>query len=223
MIFSENGEIMESEAFKQLITIIRFLQGPQGCPWDREQTLKSMRSALLEETYEVLEAIDLEDNNLLEEELGDLFFATVFLSLLAEKEHKCKFDAILKRNIQKLIRRHPHIFGKELVLNNSEEALRNWEKIKKEEYKETRKSVLDGIPKDLPSLAKTQKTLRKLKNVHSSHYLPKKELTTEEELGKELFELVERCVASGVHAEHALRKYLTEIEREFRKNEIQEL
>lgn len=210
---------MESEEFTQLIEIIRFLQGPQGCPWDKEQTLKSMRSALLEETYEVIEAIDLEDNHLLEEELGDLFCAAVFLSLLAEKEHKCTLEAILKRNIQKLIRRHPHIFSKELVLNDSAEVLKNWEKIKKEEYKETRKSALDGIPKDLPSLARTQKTLKKMKNASDSQHSLKRELSTEEQLGKELFELVEKCAASGIHAEQALRKYLTEVEKEFRKNE----
>lgn len=209
---------MENERFVQLVSIIRHLQGPQGCPWDKEQTLKSMRGPLVEETYEVVEAIDLEDNSLLEEELGDLFCQAVFLSLLAEKEGKGTLDAVLDHIIKKLIRRHPHIFSQEIELHSAEDVIHNWDKIKKEEHKHTRKSALDGIPKDLPSLARAQKMIKKMKgfSFHSSE-----KQSREEVFGKMLYDLVTQCDSERISADQALGKYLTEMDKAFRNQELQ--
>lgn len=97
--------------FDELIEIIDRLLGPDGCPWDKEQTLQSLRSSVLEEVCEVIEAIDLNDNAHIKEELGDLFFNTIFLCKIAEKEKRFTVTEILKELNEKLIRRHPHVFG----------------------------------------------------------------------------------------------------------------
>lgn len=120
--------------FDELKDVIEKLLAPNGCPWDREQTLMTMRKSLLEETKEVIEAIDLNDNEKIEEELGDLFFNVLFMSRLAEKEGRCTIGAILKHIIAKLIRRHPHVFG-DAKVETAEDVIKQWNEIKKSEKK----------------------------------------------------------------------------------------
>ena len=201
------------EEFKSLIYTLERLLAPDGCPWDREQTLQSMRSSLVEETFEVIEAIDLDDNHLIEEELGDLLFNAVFLCLLAEKEKRFTLQDALKHVVAKLIRRHPHIFGGE-QLKTSEEVLKQWDVIKQSEKKGHRQSALDGIPKDLPALAKAQKFAKKL--AKKQFVLQKKSLSPEEQAGEELWKAVQYLEQQGIQAEQALRKRLVQIEAEFR-------
>lgn len=206
------GEINE---FKSLISTLGRLLAPDGCPWDREQTLQSMRQSLVEETFEVIEAIDLNDNRLIEEELGDLLFLAVFLCLLAEKEGRFTLQDALRHVDAKLVRRHPHIFG-EGHLKTSEEVLKQWDQIKEKEKGEKRPSALDGIPKDLPALARAQKIAKKLA---SKQYSPKvaEALSNEDQAGEELWQAVQRMAQQGIQAEQALRKRLTQIEGEFRR------
>jgi MazG family protein len=203
--------------FKSLIVTIERLLAPDGCPWDREQTVQSMRPSLVEETYEVIEAIDLDNDRQLEEELGDLLFNVVFLCKLAEKEQRFTLEDVLKHIVTKLVRRHPHIFG-EAKLKTSEEVLKQWESIKQTEKKEQPlHSSLDGIPKDLPALAKAQKIAKKLA---SKHYLPTEtisnSLSPEEQAGESLWASVQQLAEQGIQAEQALCKRLAKIEAEFR-------
>jgi nucleoside triphosphate diphosphatase len=128
------------------------LRGPDGCPWDRAQTYDSVKGLLLEEAYEVVDAVSERDFAAIEDELGDLLFQVVFYSRLAEEEGRFKFDDVVDRICAKLVRRHPHVFG-DVVARTPEEALKSWNAVKETERKAAAKpaSLLDGIPKALPS------------------------------------------------------------------------
>lgn len=207
--------------FNALIYTLERLLAPDGCPWDREQTMQSMRPSLVEETFEVIEAIDLNDNRHMEEELGDLLFNVVFLCMLAEKEKRFNLQDVLKHIVAKLIRRHPHIFG-EGQLKTSEEVLKQWEKIKQVEKKGRPHSALDGIPVELPALARAQKVA---KRIASKHFVPKKAVdisSPEEQAGEMLWQVIQPLMHQGIQAEHALRKRLLQIESEFRQWEQQQ-
>lgn len=200
--------------FNELNDIMERLLAPDGCPWDREQTLQSMRNLLLEETCEVIEAIDLNANHKMEEELGDLFFNVLFMCRLAEKEERFTIKDALRHIIAKLIRRHPHIFGTAKV-ENSEQVLKQWEEIKKAEH--THRSQLDNIPKDLPSLARAQKMFKKIKK--TSFKLPTSSGDTyqnEDSLGAALFEIIKKSQDKGLDSEESLRKYLAKLDQDFR-------
>jgi len=139
--------------------VVARLLGPAGCPWDREQTHLSLRPFLLEETHEVLEALDADDPGALSEELGDLLLQILLHSELARQSSNFDFGDVTAQIAAKLIRRHPHVFG-ELAVSGSGEVLRNWEAIKAQEQAEKgkqRKSLLDGVPVSLPALAAAQK------------------------------------------------------------------
>ena len=148
---------MEKELFEELVEVIATLRGENGCPWDREQTHETLKSTLIEETYETLEAIDIGDPNKLKEELGDLLL-NIMLQAQIAAEHK-DFDiyAVIETLVEKLIRRHPHVFG-DVNVEDSNEVVKNWEEIKRQEAGyEDRQSVLDGIPNALPTLLRAQK------------------------------------------------------------------
>jgi nucleoside triphosphate diphosphatase len=143
------------EAFQTLVDIMARLRGPDGCPWDREQTLESLRGFVLEETYEVLDAIDRGDRGALREELGDLLFEGVFLAQIAADEGRFTVSDSLHAIAEKLIRRHPHIFGESRSdVKTPRQVLEQWEQIKAREQADAgeRRSLLRGVPKALPSL-----------------------------------------------------------------------
>jgi MazG family protein len=144
--------------FADLLQIMDRLRGPDGCPWDREQTYATLRNYLLEECYEVVEALDAGDRDGLREELGDLLFQIVFLSRLAKEEGAFTAEDVAAGITEKMIRRHPHVFGEDRA-DTSEEVLRNWEEIKGKEKGGTAAapSVLAGIPRSLPALLKAQR------------------------------------------------------------------
>ncbi|TET55274.1 MAG: nucleoside triphosphate pyrophosphohydrolase [Actinobacteria bacterium] len=142
--------------FQQLIDIMAKLRGPDGCPWDKEQTADTIKGHLIEEAYEVVEAINKKDYKELKEELGDLLLQIVFHSQIAKEENKFELKDVIEAINEKLIRRHPHIFaGKEV--KGTDEVLKHWEEIKKEERRGTKKekkvSYLDGVPLGLPALS----------------------------------------------------------------------
>lgn len=184
-----------------LIEIADKLLGPNGCSWDKEQTLFTLQPYLLEETHELIEAIDSEDVKKIVDEVGDVLFALVFISKLGPFDIRESLSMVA----EKLIRRHPHVFGNVKVSSN-EEIVKNWEEIKKtEKTHEGRKNIFDGIPASLPALPRAQKMAKKLK--------AKGDSISEEELGEQLWSLMQRAYGSGLDAESALRRKLSQIEK----------
>ena len=141
------------------------LRGENGCPWDREQTHKSLIKYLVEETYELVDAIESDDDEQLLSELGDLLLQVIFHCQIAREDRRFNLQDVARYCCRKMIRRHPHVFGNK-VASNSAEVLKQWEDIKREEPENTlRKSVLDGIPKSLPPLAKAEKVQVKVSKI----------------------------------------------------------
>lgn len=206
------------EEFKRLTDILDRLLGPGGCPWDQEQTMESLRCTVLEETCELIEAIDLDDNAHIKEELGDLFLNAVFLCKLAEKEKRFPMNDVLHDLNEKLVRRHPHVFG-DAKAENVEDVLDQWTAIKKQEIKDY-ESVLDTLPKGLPSLARAKKAIKRMRKDGfdvSEEGAPAFE--SEEELGDLLLKIAAK--AGDIDPEIALRKKLTHLEHQFRSFEKQ--
>jgi MazG family protein len=144
-------------AFERLVEIMAELRAPGGCPWDREQTHETLARHLVEETYEVLEAIDAGDLDALREELGDLVIQIVFHSNIAFEEGAFTIADVMDDLRTKLIRRHPHVFG-DVEVTDASDVKRNWERIKQDEKQ---RSVYEGIPKALPALARAAKMQRR--------------------------------------------------------------
>jgi len=145
-------------SFPELVEIMDRLLAPDGCPWDREQTLQTLEPYLIEEAYEVLEAIDLDDPREHCEELGDLLFQIVFQSALRAREGKFGIDDVVRAIATKMTRRHPHVFG-EAKVKDAEEVLANWGKLKEAEHKEKgiKRRALEGVPVNLPALLRAQR------------------------------------------------------------------
>lgn len=152
------------KTFEDLVELMRRLRGPGGCPWDREQTLESLKPFVIEEAYEVVDAIDRADMNGLREEVGDHLLEAVFVSQIAAEEgHFTIGDAITAIH-DKLVRRHPHVFG-EVKAGTANEVLTNWEMQKNEERKLEDKSILSGVPASLPGLLKASRITEKAARV----------------------------------------------------------
>jgi len=149
----------DNEAFARLVSIMDELR--EKCPWDRKQTIQSLRQMTLEETYELTDAITENDWKSIKEELGDLLLHIVFYSKIASEQNRFTIDDVLKGISQKLIDRHPHIYG-DVVVQNDDDVKRNWEKLK---LKEGKKSVLSGVPKTMPALVKAMRLQEKAKQV----------------------------------------------------------
>jgi tetrapyrrole methylase family protein/MazG family protein len=148
---------MSGASFEKLYGIIRKLRGPDGCPWDKEQTPQSLRGALIEESYECIEAIDDGDAAHVREELGDLFLLAAMLSFMFEEEGRFTTGDVLEGVSEKLVRRHPHVFGDERA-GSAAEVLRNWERIKVEkEGRKPKDSCLDTVSRTLPPLERAYK------------------------------------------------------------------
>jgi len=135
--------------FKKLVEIVEILRSPQGCRWDRAQKLKNLKTYLLEETYELIDALESKDTEKIKEELGDLFLILVFFSQIFKEKKKFDVKEILEKINKKLIGRHPHVFGKK-KLKNKEEILNHW--IKKKAKDKKRKTLIERLPKSAPSL-----------------------------------------------------------------------
>ncbi len=154
----------ENQKFDRLVALMRRLRGPGGCPWDAEQTHESLKRYLIEETYEVVEAIDKNDPELLKEELGDLLLQPIFHAAIAEERGEFAMADVIDAICDKLIRRHPHVFGDQVV-KTADEQVERWEQIKKIEKGEERKSALAGVPPHMPALMKAQKLTEKAARV----------------------------------------------------------
>ena len=151
--------------FNKLIELMATLRSPEGCPWDREQTIDSLTPYVIEEAYEVVEAIETSKGiptNDLKDELGDLLFQVIFLARLTEEEGSFDISDVIDAIIEKMTRRHPHVFSDSEV-KDSDEVLKNWDVIKKSEANaSTRSGLLDGIPEALPSLLRAMKVSKKV-------------------------------------------------------------
>ncbi len=222
--------------FYTLVEIIARLRAPGGCPWDREQTHRSLRKHLLEESYEVLEALDAGDSGRLYEELGDLLLQIVLHAQIATEAGEFVLGDVLTNINAKLIHRHPHIFGSKKV-RDAEEVSANWEALKQEERGDD-SSLLDSVPRQMPALGYSQSIQRRVAQVgfdweNVDGVIDKlaeevgelKEATTEErraeEFGDVLFTLVNVARRLGVDSEAALREANQRFRRRF--NYMEEL
>jgi MazG family protein len=163
-------------AFQKLVALMSRLRAPGGCPWDREQSHSSLRTYLIEEAYEVLDALEAADDAKFAEELGDLLLQVLFHSQIAQEENRFNITEVIREIYEKMIRRHPHVFGSKRA-NTSAEVLRNWEIIKKEEQRakspnspvskkrNSPESLLDGVPRALPALLEGYQLTRKAARV----------------------------------------------------------
>ena len=150
----------ERHDMDSLLRIIACLRGEDGCPWDRVQTHKTIRGDLIEETYEVVEAIDNDDPELLREELGDLLLQVVFHARIEEEEGRFDFSDVVHHICEKLVRRHPHVFG-EVRAENEDSALASWDAAKKEEkHRDGAKGTMKAVPPSLPSLMRAKKVAK---------------------------------------------------------------
>ncbi len=155
----------KSYDFDDLIEIMKFLRAPDGCPWDRVQTHESIRSNFIEETYEVIEAIDNKDNELMKEELGDVLLQVVFHSEMAAEENAFDINDVINDVCRKLVIRHPHVFG-DVKAENSDEALKSWDDVKMKTKSQIRQSeAMDSVSKALPSLMRATKIQKKAAKV----------------------------------------------------------
>ena len=197
------------------------LHSPKGCPWDREQTHLSLRWHAVEEVYELLDAIESGDDHELEEELGDLLLQIVFHCQLAKERGAFDFDKVARHITEKLIRRHPHVFGNTKV-KNVDEVWANWEKIKRVEKHGThraRPSALDGIPKHLPALLRAEKLLKKAGKAKLISDSAKPARLSKKELAEKLFSLAQIAQRHGWSAEELLRAETKRREKTLRRAE----
>ncbi len=209
-------------AIGDLLRVMARLRSPTGCPWDREQNHRTLRRHAIEEVYELIDAIEAGDDHEMAEELGDLLMQVVFHCQLAKERGAFDFEKVCRLLVEKLVRRHPHVFGTTKVKDVAE-VWANWEKIKKAEKhgtKHARHSALDGIPKHLPALLRTEKLLKKARKakILADGYDSKRRLT-KGALAEELFELASFAQARGWSAEELLAGENKKRERILRRRE----
>jgi MazG family protein len=225
------------EKFEHLVAIMARLRAPGGCPWDREQSFDTIKPYLLEETYEVLEAIDKRDWPALADELGDLLLQAVFFAQMAAEENKFRIDDSIDAIVQKLIRRHPHVFA-DGSAKTSDDVKRRWDEIKADEKKskgEPVRGLLESVPRNLPALVEAQQISSKAAGVgfdweNAEQILEKLDEELEElagareggsreelegEIGDLLFVLVNLARFLKVDPEQALRKTNAKFRKRF--------
>lgn len=183
--------VQTGEAFRELCAVIARLRAPDGCPWDREQTLETIKPHTLEETYELLEAIDSGEDAAIVEELGDLLLQVVLDAQIGRDEQRFDLLQVIQGVTRKLIHRHPHVFG-DAEANSAAEVLRNWEQAKASEKK--RESILEGIPAALPQLARAVKITKRAAKVGFD--FPQREMLFDK-LQEEIRELAAELFADG--------------------------
>lgn len=214
----------KNPAINDLLKVMAKLRSPKGCPWDREQNHLSLRRHAIEEVYELIDAIEARDDHEMSEELGDLLLQVIFHCQLANERGAFDFERVCRLLVEKLIRRHPHVFGTTKVAN-VDEVWANWEQIKRAEKHGTtraRHSAFDGIPKHLPALMRAEKLTKKARKLFGNDQVGSqnaKKRLKKGALAKELFDLTEFAQARGWSAEQLLSEETKRRERKFRKQE----
>jgi len=222
----------QNSAIADLLKVMARLRSPTGCPWDRDQSHMTLRRHAIEEVYELMDAIEAKDDHEMAEELGDLLLQIIFHCQLARERGAFDFEKVCRLIVEKLVRRHPHVFGRTRV-KGVDEVWANWEKIKHAEKKGTRHeraSAFDGIPKHLPALLRAEKLVKQARKVFADGQLakinrgrmshasrPKKMAKTT--LARELFELAELAQRNGWSAEELLSDEIKRREHAFRRRE----
>lgn len=225
--------------FKKLVNLTSKLRAKDGCPWDKAQTHSSIKKHLIEEAYEVCDAIDSKDPELFKDELGDLLFQVLFHSQIAKEQGRFDIEDVLMASYKKMVRRHPHVFGKHNA-KSPDEAYKRWQEKKEEENNfKGRKTLLKGIPNALPALLKAQKVSKRaswagfdwpdikgvIKKVDEELKEIKEALRYEnkrrfaEELGDLLFAVVNLARFRGIDAEDMLNRATKKFTKRFRKIE----
>ncbi len=213
-------------ALEELLAIMARLRAPDGCPWDRAQDHRSLRFHAVEEVYELLDAIEQGDDHELAEELGDLLMQVVFHAQMARERGAFDFEAVCRLLVEKLIRRHPHVFGNVRNVNTAQAVWAQWDQIKKAEKaasRTPRHSALDGIPKHLPALLRAEKLVKKARKAHL--WPPRsggRTRLSRRELARRLFALAAYAQARRWSAEELLREEARQVERLLRRKERQE-
>jgi MazG family protein len=210
----------KTKAIDELIRVMAKLRSPTGCPWDREQDHRSLRWHAVEEVYELMDAVEAGDDHEMAEELGDLLLQVVFHCQMAKERGAFDFDEVARNIVNKLIRRHPHVFGSSKA-KTVDAVWAQWEQIKKAEKKGTRHervSALDGIPGHLPALLRAEKLVKKARKTGLLKGKTKK-CGNRAEVARKLFELAEYAQSRGWSAEDLLRGEIRRAERELRKKE----
>ena len=231
-----NAQNGQNNPLQRLVELMATLRGPDGCPWDRKQTPESLKPFLVEECYEVVDAIEDGAPAKVRDELGDLLFQIIFHARIAEEAGQFTINDVITAIHEKMTRRHPHVFGDD-KLATDKEVLSNWEEIKRREKgHEDRKSILEGVPKELPSLLRAHRLQERAARVgfdwaHLNEAMPKldEEIAEfkeslksedagkiEEELGDVFFMLVNISRFLGVNPEDALRKTISKFIHRFR-------
>lgn len=209
--------------FDELVGIVAKLRAPDGCPWDREQTHNSIRKNMIEEAYELVEAIDGGKPEKVADESGDVLLQVVLHAQIAKDGGEYEIDDVTDAICRKLIHRHPHVFG-EVEVKNSAEVMNNWDAIKRADREQSSiTEELRGVSGYLPSLMRAQKMLKKAKKAGYSIKTPEctEHVKTEEEVGKLLLEIASACNEDGVDAEVALSGCINKFIYEFEKFENQ--
>jgi len=226
-----NPKMKKQPAINDLLKVMAKLRSPKGCPWDREQTHMSLRRHAIEEVYELIDVIETRDDHEMAEELGDLLLQVIFHAQMAKERGAFDFEKVCKLLTEKLIRRHPHVFGKTKV-KNVDEVWANWEKIKRAEKSGTRnerKSAFDGIPKHLPALLRAEKLVKKAHkaklHVEYSHIQTHREAkllfgkNNKKAIAVLLFALTEHAQNHGWSAEELLSAEIKKREQHLRERE----
>lgn len=189
-----------------LLEISNILLGPNGCDWDKKQTFETLKVFLIEEAYELVDAIDEKDSHHILEELGDVLYNIIFISKIAESQNLFDFKQVIKNISEKLIRRHPHIFSNKKI-NNIDDIVSNWNEIKKTEASiSKRKNLFDEMPKSMPFLAKAQKIIKILKRKNLIQNEEK--FLNQNELESQILNLIIKAVNSGFDIESSLKHKL---------------
>lgn len=201
---------------QELKKTVSTLRGPGGCPWDQKQTHKSLRPFLIEECAELLEALDNEDWDHMQEELGDLLLQIFLHAEIAEQDKRFSIESIARQLNEKLIRRHPHVFGESPKLDTPEEVLDQWQLIKAQEKKPTSNdSLFKTQPPEIAALLKAQKICKRIRKkdlplatvVNKDNIEQLNKTIDEDRAGQLLFEIVAVCEQKNIDPEAALRKY----------------
>ncbi len=202
---------------EELIAVLEHLRAPGGCAWDRDQTHASLVQYLVEETYELVDAIEAGDDAELVEELGDVLYQVIFHSDIAAEEGRFTLEDVAAHMTAKMVGRHPHVFG-DAVADTPDDVMARWDELKRVE-KPGRESVLDGIPQGMPALALAAKLVGRAEKVGLAPRAADPVAASEEELGDELLATVVAARAAGLDPERALRDALRRLQDDIRKAE----
>jgi uncharacterized protein YabN with tetrapyrrole methylase and pyrophosphatase domain len=216
--------VKKNPSLVKLLQIMALLRSPEGCPWDRQQNHRTLRYHAVEEVYELMDAIEAGDDHEMIEELGDLLLQVVFHCQLARERKAFDFDTVVKRLCQKLVRRHPHVFG-DSKTKSIAAIWAQWDKIKQAEKSGTqheRRSALDGIPRHLPALLRAEKLNKKARKAGLIPKQPRRpagKSWNKTTLVKMLFDLTAYAQHRGWSAEAMLRQQSLRLERSWRRQE----